>query len=128
MFYLMMIATHFSYGCRNLDIWQRSIQIAREETHCHHYMSYYHHSPTHQKKKKIKNKKEKKKKKKTNISKTSLEYNLNIFNYLSRMKKKSYFSLNIKRGETQMISLGRILNHRTILPVDSPQAAELTII
>ena len=32
MFYLMMHSTHFIYGYMASDIWQRTIQIAREET------------------------------------------------------------------------------------------------
>ena len=31
-----MHSTHFIYGCMASDIWQRTIQIAREETHCCH--------------------------------------------------------------------------------------------
>ena len=31
-----MLSTHFIYGYMASDIWQRTIQIAREETHCHH--------------------------------------------------------------------------------------------
>ena len=39
-FYLTTQLTHFSYGYIDTDIGQRTIQIAREETHCHHYMGY----------------------------------------------------------------------------------------
>ena len=36
MFYLTMHSTHFIYGYMASDIWLRTIQIAREETRCHH--------------------------------------------------------------------------------------------
>ena len=36
MFYLTMHSTHFIYGYMVLDIWDRTIQIAREKTRCHH--------------------------------------------------------------------------------------------
>ena len=36
MFYLMMHSTHFIYGYMASDIWRQTIQIAREETCCHH--------------------------------------------------------------------------------------------
>ena len=36
MFYLSMHSTHFIYGYMVSDILKRTIQIAREETHCHH--------------------------------------------------------------------------------------------
>ena len=36
MFYLMMHSTHFIYGYMASDIWQRTTQIAREETCCRH--------------------------------------------------------------------------------------------
>ena len=34
--YLTMHSTHFIYGYMASDIWQRTIQIAMEETHCRH--------------------------------------------------------------------------------------------
>ena len=36
MFYLTMHSTHFIYGYMASDIWQRTTQIAREETRCCH--------------------------------------------------------------------------------------------
>ena len=36
MFYLMTHSAHFIYGYMVSDIWLRTTQIAREETHCHH--------------------------------------------------------------------------------------------
>ena len=36
MFYLTTHSTHFIYGYMASDIWCHTIQIAREETHCHH--------------------------------------------------------------------------------------------
>ena len=36
MFYLSTHSTHFIYGYMASDIWLRTIQIAREETHCRH--------------------------------------------------------------------------------------------
>ena len=36
MFYLMTHSTHFIYSYMASDIWWRTIQIAREETRCHH--------------------------------------------------------------------------------------------
>ena len=36
MFYLTMHSTHFIYGYMASDTWLRTIQIAREETRCHH--------------------------------------------------------------------------------------------
>ena len=36
MFYLTTLSTHFIYGSMASDIWQRTTQIVREETHCHH--------------------------------------------------------------------------------------------
>ena len=36
MFYLTTHSTHFIYGYMASDIWLRTIQIAREETRCHH--------------------------------------------------------------------------------------------
>ena len=38
-FYLMTHSTHFLYGYMASDIWYRTTQIAREETHCR-YMGY----------------------------------------------------------------------------------------
>ena len=40
MFYLTTYSTHFIYGNMASDIWQRTIQIARKETRCRHYMGY----------------------------------------------------------------------------------------
>ena len=36
MFYLTKHSTHFIYGYMASDIWQRTIQIVREETRCRH--------------------------------------------------------------------------------------------
>ena len=36
MFYLTTHSTHFIYGYMASDIWQRTTQIVREETCCHH--------------------------------------------------------------------------------------------
>ena len=36
MFYLTTHSTHFIYGYMASDIWLRTIQIARKETHCRH--------------------------------------------------------------------------------------------
>ena len=36
MFYLTTHSTHFMYGYMALDIWQRTIQIARKKIHCRH--------------------------------------------------------------------------------------------
>ena len=36
MFYLTTHSTHFIYGYMASDIWQRTTQIAREETRCRH--------------------------------------------------------------------------------------------
>ena len=41
MFYLTTHSTHFIYGYMASDIWLRTILIARQETRCHHYMSYF---------------------------------------------------------------------------------------
>ena len=40
MFYLIMHSTYFIYGYMASDIWQRTTQIAREETRCSHYMGH----------------------------------------------------------------------------------------
>ena len=36
MFYLTTHSTHFIYGYMTSDIWSRTINIVRKETHCHH--------------------------------------------------------------------------------------------
>ena len=36
MFYLMTHSTHFIYGYMASDIWKKTTQIVREETHCCH--------------------------------------------------------------------------------------------
>ena len=41
MFYLMTHSTYFMYGYMASDIWYRTTQVTREETCCHHYMSYF---------------------------------------------------------------------------------------
>ena len=55
MFYLTTHSTHISYGYMASDIWQRTIQIAREETRCRHMgysfrliarVPFYMHHPT----------------------------------------------------------------------------------
>ena len=41
MFYLMTHSAHFIYGFMMLDIWYRTTQIRREDTHCCLYMGYF---------------------------------------------------------------------------------------
>ena len=40
MFNLATHSKHFIIGCMALDIWTTTIQIVREETHCHHLIGY----------------------------------------------------------------------------------------
>ena len=40
LFYLPMHSTHFIYGYIVLDTWQKTTEIAREETRCLQYMGY----------------------------------------------------------------------------------------
>ena len=40
MFYLTTHSTYFIYGYMVSNIWSRTTQITRNNTHCHHYISY----------------------------------------------------------------------------------------